>query len=138
MNKKYIKYINYIVNDIKPPYFKYMKDNYGLKDDECVLVLSKLYDQPVTIEGNSIDDTNGKVIYYEYSNGEWEKYEYNTNGNKIYSESSNGYWAKWEYDTNGNHIYYENSNGKWYKKEYDNQGNEIYYEDSDGLIIDNR
>ena len=137
MNKKYIKYIDYIVSDIEKPYLKYL-NMYGLRHDEYELVLSKLYDQPITIKDNRVNDTNGNEIYYEYSNGEWEKYEYNTNGNKIYSESSNGYWYKNEYDTNGNHIYYENSNGAWYKKEYDNQGINIYYEDSDGLIIDNR
>ena len=117
MNKKYEKYIEYIVNDIKPPYFINMKDNYGLSEKEYSLVLSKIYDQPVTIKGISVYDTNGKVIYQEDSDGDWYKYKYNTNGNK---------------------IYYETSAGNWYKYEYDNQGNVIYYENSDGEIIDNR
>ena len=88
--KKYERYINYIANDIEVPYFKNMKDNYGLKRNEYELVLSKLFDQPVTIKG---------------------RYVHNTNGNKIYHEDSNGFWSKREYDTNGNLIYYENSNG---------------------------
>jgi len=136
MNKKYIKYIEYIVTNIELPYLKYL-NMYGLKDYECVLVLSKLYDQPVTIEGNGVYDTNGNKIYIEDSNGYWAKWEYDTNGDKIYYENSNGYWYKKEYDTNGNEIYFETSNGYWSKYEYDNQGNIIYREDSNGDIIDN-
>ena len=90
MNKKYKKYIDYIVNDIEAPYFINMRDNYGLKQEEYELVLTKVFNQPVRIKGISVYDTNGNVIY---------------------SESSDGYWFKREYDANGNNIYYENSNG---------------------------
>ena len=64
--------------------------------------------------------------------------EINRNGKVIYYEDSNGYWDKRECDSRGNRIYYETSNGYWSKKEYDSQGNEIYYEDSNGTIEDNR
>jgi len=138
MNKKYERYINYIVNDIEKPYFINMKDNYGLRPDEYELVLSKVFNEPVTIKDNRIYDINGNEIYYEYSTGFWEKREYNTNDNLIYRENSTGYWRKIEYDNNGNLIYYETSNGDWYKYKYDTNGNEIYYEDSDGEIIDRR
>ena len=138
MNKKYEKYINYIVNDIKSPYFINMKDNYGLKRNEYELVLSKVYNQPVTIKGRSVYDVQGNIIYRETSNGFWEKSEYDTNGNKIYVERSDGYWEKSEYDTNGNKIYFEDSNGFWVKREYDTNGNEIYYENSYGNIEDRR
>ena len=37
-----------------------------------------------------INDHNGNEIYYEDSDGFWEKSEYNSNGNRIYYESSNG------------------------------------------------
>ena len=111
MNKKYIKYIEYIVNDIELPYFINMKEMYGLKDNEYSLVLSKLYNQPVTIKSNRVYDTNGNKIYFEDSSGDWYKYEYDTNGNEIYRENSSGYWYKYEYDTNGNVIYRENSDG---------------------------
>ena len=60
MNKKYERYINYIVNDIKPPYFINMRDNYGLKDNEYELVLSKVFNQPLTIKGNNVFDQNNK------------------------------------------------------------------------------
>lgn len=60
------------------------------------------------------------------------------NGKEIYFESSNGYWEKSEYDSNGNLIYFEDSNGYWSKREYDSNGNQIYYEDSYGQIIDKR
>ena len=83
-------------------------------------------------------DSNGKLIYYENSNGSWVKYDYDSNGNRIYSEWSDGTWYKYDYDSNGNLIYYEDSTGYWSKREYDSNGNRIYYEDSYGEIIDNR
>jgi hypothetical protein len=50
-------------------------------------------------------------IYYEDSNGYWNKREYDQNGKQIYSEDSDGYWIKWEYNLNGKQIYSENSIG---------------------------
>ena len=117
MNKKYQRYINYIINDIEAPYFINMKEMYGLKDNEYPLVLSKVFNEPVTVEGRDVYDTNNNLIYFE---------------------NSDGSWSKWEYDANGNVIYYENSNGQWIKWEYDTDGNKIYSENSDGVIIDNR
>jgi len=141
MNKKYKKYIEYIVNDIEKPYLKSL-NMYGLKQEECEYVLSKVYEQPVTIKGNSIHsiyDQYGNKIYFEYSDGSWYKKEFDSNGNIIYYENSNGYWVKKEYDINGNKIYYYESNTDyWIKYEYDTNGNLIYVEDSDGVIVDNR
>jgi YD repeat-containing protein len=37
-----------------------------------------------------IKDKNGKLIYFEYSNGVWVKYEYDSQGNLIYRENSFG------------------------------------------------
>jgi hypothetical protein len=111
MNKKYIKYIEYIVSDIESPYLINMRDNYGLKDNEYPLVLSKVFNQPVTIKSNRVYDTNGNILYYEDSNGHWIKRGYDAKGNKIYQENSYGYWIKYEYDINGNIIYFEDSNG---------------------------
>ncbi len=110
MNKKYQRYINYIINDIELPYIKSIEP-YGLLEKEYPLVLSKVFNQPVNIRGNSVYDTNGNVIYYENNNGDWYKYEYDTNGNEIYFERSDDYWYKKEYDDNGNVFYYENSDG---------------------------
>jgi len=90
MNKKYERYINYIVNDIEAPYFKNMGDNYGLSEKEYELVLTKLYDEPVRIKGNRVYDANGNVTYTENSSGYWVKNEYDTNGNIFYREDSNG------------------------------------------------
>ena len=138
MNKKYERYINYIVSDIEAPYFINMRDSYGLSPDEYNLVLSKLFNQPVSIEGKRVYNTNGKQIYFERNDGFWVKSVYDTNGNNIYTETSYGFWVKEEYDTNGNKIYYENIDGYWIKREYDANGNIIYYENSDGNIEDNR
>ena len=117
MNEKYQRYIDYIVNDIQAPYFFNMENQYGLRPNEYELVLSKVYNQPVTIQGRSV---------------------YDKQGNRIYHEHSKGSWVKREYDEQGNNIYYEHSNGYWYKQEYDDQGNRIYFEDSKGEIEDRR
>jgi len=141
MNVKYKKYIDYIVNDIQPPYFKYMGDHYGLKDDECVLVLSKLYNESVTIKGKLVYDSNGNNIYYEDTNYNWSKYEYSTNGDYMlskYFEDSSGYWHKSEYDANGDTIYFEDSFSYWFKQEFNQNGDIIYYENSNGEIRDRR
>jgi YD repeat-containing protein len=142
MNKKYIKYIEYIVNDIEAPYYFNMKETYGLKQDEVDLVLSKLYNQPVTIKDRSVYDSNGNKIYYESSYessyGSWVKYEYDDNDNLIYRENSDGSWIKQVYDDNGNRIYREDSDGFWIKNEYDSNDNIIYYEHNNGIIQDNR
>jgi len=90
MNKKYIKYIEYIVNDIEIPYLKSI-EQYGLKQDEIELVLSKVFNQPVSIKGKIVYDTKGNKIYSENRYGDWYKYEYDSNGNIIYYENSNGY-----------------------------------------------
>ena len=133
MNKKYEKYINYIVNDLEIPYFFNMENQYGLRPDEYKLILSKVYNQPVRIKGKHVYNIDGNnLIYWENSNGSWEKYEYDTNGNIIYREYSNGRKIKTEYNDNGHNVYFENSDGSWFKKEYDTNGNEIYYESIDG------
>ena len=60
------------------------------------------------------------------------------NNNKIYFEHSDGFWEKREFDKNNNQIYFEDSNGYWSKQEFDKNNNQIYLEDSYGEIIDNR
>ena len=159
MNKKYIKYINYIVNNIEKPYFKNMEEQYGVSQGEYESVLSKLLNQPIIINrsmyGNIIIldkdyneiyfenskgmwhtseyDANDNLIYVETSDGEWVKTEWDENGNEVYRINEVGFWSKWDYDDNNNVIYYENSDGFWSKHTYDKDGNEIYYEDSRGI-----
>jgi len=84
-------------------------------------------------------DKNGNLIYYENSDGDWSKWEYDSKGNCIYYEDSNGFWSKSEYDSKGNQIYYEDSDGKKGQSlSTILKAMEIYYEDSDGEIIDKR
>ena len=138
MNKKYQRYIEFIVSDIEAPYFENMKQMYGLRPDEYELVLSKIFNQPISVNATDVYNTNGNEIYREDIDGYWIKREHDANGNIIYYENSDGYWYKYEYDTNGNKIYRENSDGFWVKREYDTNGNIIYHEDSNGHIEDNR
>ena len=52
----------------------------------------------------------GKVIYKEFKDNKWNKYELNLNNNLIYEEESNGYWKKYEYDLDNNLISKFNNN----------------------------
>jgi hypothetical protein len=130
------KIIQVINNDY--PLFKNM-ELYGFKEqlseEELNYVLSGIFGEPVTLDGQNIYNQNGNQIYWEQSNGTWGKKEYDENGNKIYYENSYGYWEKKEYDENGNIIYHEDSYGYWEKKEYDENGNIIYRETSNGYWI---
>ena len=136
MNKKYEKYINYIVNELEPPYFINMRDNYGLRHDEFNLVLSRLYNRPVDFVANMyVYDRQTNTLYYEeHNDGFWLKSEYNEQGKMTYQEDSNGYWVKYEYNGQGNEIYRESSTGYWVRRNYDEQGNVISVEDSFGNI----
>lgn len=80
-----------------------------------------------------IRDSNGNLIYREYSDGFWIKQEFDSSGNKLYYEDSDGFWYKQEFDSSGNLIYRESSDGYWVKWEFDSSGNVIYYENSDGV-----
>ena len=101
--------------------------------------IAQLINWDFEANGNlEIKDKKGDLIYHEFSNGFWEKSEYDSQGNVIYFENSDGFWEKTEYNYKGNKIYYEISDGFWTKWEYDSEGNEIYYEDSDDQIVDNR
>ena len=90
MKDKYKKYIDYIVSDIELPYLKSL-DQYGLKDNEKELVLSKVYNQPVIVRNNHVYNTDGNIMYYENNSGFWIKYEYDANDNETYYEDSTGY-----------------------------------------------
>lgn len=83
-------------------------------------------------------DKDNNQIYFEHSDGYWEKREYDSQDNLIYFEDSNGYWRKHQYDSLGNEIYHEDSFRYWSKREWDSEGNQIYYENSNGEIEDNR
>ena len=78
---------------------------------------------------------DGKLAYFEKSDGFWYKREYQ-DGNCVYHETSNGFWEKFEYQ-DGNCVYFEDSEGDWEKFEYQD-GNCVYYEASDGDIQDDR
>jgi hypothetical protein len=85
-----------------------------------------------------IKDSKGNQIYFEDSNGFWERREYDASGNLTHYEDFFGFWAKKEFDANGDWTYFEDSNGYWAKQEYDSNGNVSYYENSNGKIINNR
>jgi len=133
------KIADFMKNDY--PLFHNLK-LYGFYDQlltrEITYILSGIFGEPVRINQYGIYDKNNNEIYWENSDGKWNKREYDENGNLIYKEDSDDHWEKWEHDERNNEIYYETSNGFWIKRKYDENGNEIYYEDSDGYIEDYR
>jgi|688.fasta_scaffold250943_2 hypothetical protein len=119
----YLEKVSRILLQSEPPYFKMMKDHYGVTD------LKDQYEVLHYIYGNDIRIYFGfNTIYISRGNND---------RNKIYQEESDGYWTKWEYDSDGFMIYFEDIY-KWWKSEYDENGNETYYENSDGTIRDKR
>ena len=90
MNKKYQKYIEYIAKDIEPPYFKSL-EQYGLKQDEMDLVLSKVFNQPVKFVVNRVYDKDNNELYYERRDGYWIKNIFDDEGNEINFYDSDGY-----------------------------------------------
>jgi YD repeat-containing protein len=113
MNTKYERYIEYIADDVEPPYFENMRDAYGVKAEEYRLVFAKLFNQPVIVEfyDKVVRNRKDMPLYYEDNDGYWKKYEYDEQNNLISNETSTGHWERYEYDKEGNMIYRENSSG---------------------------
>jgi hypothetical protein len=81
--------------------------------------------------------TFGQWLKWDFeANGDLEIY--GKNGNLIYHEYSNGFWQKYEHDFQCRLIYTEDCSGFWEKSEYDSESNRIYYENRNGVITDNR
>jgi YD repeat-containing protein len=70
-------------------------------------------------------DALGNIVYQEWEDGTWGKWERDKNGNETRYDQSDGYWAEWEYDERGLCIRYENSDGWWRVYEYDKAGRRI-------------
>lgn len=70
-------------------------------------------------------DKNGNVLYYENSNGKWEKYEYDNNNNVIYEIDSDVDWCRYEYDSQNNETYKETKYIIQYRR-YNEHNDEIY------------
>jgi len=146
------RYVNGIVNIIKPPYYNFLKVN-EVPEELWNDIFSKLFKQKVKYSYMFdriflIHDSNNKEIYHEEFDGFVADEDIDLGldefGNPILGLDEFGnpiidvYWEKHEYDSNNNLIYYEKSGGYWEKREFDSNNNQIYYENSDGEIRDNR
>jgi YD repeat-containing protein len=86
-----------------------------------------------------IKNSDGKLIYFEQSSGEWTRNEYDDKGRVVYYENSSGFWHKYVHDDDGNVIFQTNSSGYWAKNEYGIDGAVLYHEDSkNGVYLDFR
>ena len=102
------KIVQVMKNDF--PLFKNMKD-YGfyeqLSKKELNYVFSEIFGKSVKKYRMGIQDENGVVLYKEFSDGYWDKWEYDENNNLIYYEGSDGDWVNIERDENGDILYKE-------------------------------
>ena len=57
-------------------------------------------------------DKNGRVTYYEDSNGDWRMSEFDNKGRRTYAEWYYGYWYKIKYFDNTNESYFEDDDFK--------------------------
>jgi hypothetical protein len=131
---KYKKYIEYIANDIEPPYFKSLEP-YELLSHEKEDVFSIIFNQDVRIFGHCVIGKQEGVIYSESYEGYWEMKEYSKEGNLILWKNSSGTIRKW--DNEGNILYERSGNGYHARWEYDENGNETLYATSDGVLMVN-
>jgi len=140
MNKKYERYIEYIINDIKPPYIYNMREIYGLSEDEYKTILSKIFNHKVMIHYGyngteiSVYNTSADLVYYEGPRF-WEEFNRQKIGGKyrvLFYHNSIGKTERFEYDSDGNDIYFEDNTGYWERREFDIKGNVISYSDSYG------
>ena len=140
MNKKYERYIEYIINDIKPPYIYNMREIYGLSEEEYKTILSKIFNHKVMIHYGyngteiSVYNTSADLVYYEGPRF-WEEFNRQKIGGKyrvLFYHNSIGKTERFEYDSDGNDIYFEDNTGYWERREFDIKGNVISYSDSYG------
>ncbi|MDB4343510.1 hypothetical protein OAA15_00655 [bacterium] len=52
-----------------------------------------------------LHDPNGNLIYFEYSNRKWYRYEYDDQNREIYYQNSRGYYAHYEWNEEGEKIH---------------------------------
>ena len=109
---RHYKMLDTISEHVQLPYFKSMESLTIDDEDDQLYIMKKIYGYDIYFYRGEIRDENGNMVYIEYSDGDWKKWEYDDNGNNIYSEYSDGRWWEWEYDDNRNLIYYEDSFGK--------------------------
>ena len=57
-----------------------------------------------------------------------------SNGKVTYFENSDGYCSRTEYDDNGKETYYDDSDSFIDKKRFDENGTEVYLEDGEALL----
>jgi hypoxanthine phosphoribosyltransferase len=94
-------YYDKIISILDKPYFKNLI-SIGVTEDHYEEIFKRIYNEKIIIVDEKymshkrillIDDINdkfnNKTLYYEYSNGDWYRYEYQ-NGKEIYYEDSNG------------------------------------------------
>jgi len=117
---KHYRMLDKISDHVDLPYFDSMEGLTIDDKDDQLYVLKKIYGNNIKIKGKYIYDDKGNNIYYEHSNGSWEKWEFDDRGKMIYREVSGGYWEKWEFGYG------------WYP------GTLIYYEDITGVKLDKR
>jgi hypothetical protein len=134
---KHYRMLDKISNYGELPYFKSMEGLTIYDKDDQEYIMRKILGDDISIKGRSIY-YYGDMIYYEHSDGDWEKWVYDDKGNRIYSVDSDGNWWKYEYTGYQQHKGFFHSvivtqglsDGYWEESEYDKDGEQISYETS--------
>ena len=93
---KHYRILDKISDHVQLPYFDSMVGLTIYDVDDQLYIMKKILGNDIYIRGNVIYDhrvnnENGNEIYFENSNGFWEKREYNDNGKiMLYYEDSHG------------------------------------------------
>jgi hypothetical protein len=90
-------YLEKVSRILDVPYFQEL-ENYGIINrTDQLKVLKYIYGNGITINDYDIYDYKGNMIYYEDSDGGYER---------------------WEYDSNGKVIFYDNNTDERYRNGY--------------------
>ena len=85
-----------------------------------------------------IRDREERLIYEEFDNGNWIKWQYDKEGNEVHSINSDGYEVHRRYDENGFETYYKDSQGIESESKYDENGNMTYWKSNGNVFTINR
>jgi hypothetical protein len=129
-----IKFLNTLVDKIKPPYVKEMS-YYGVTDDKDIAyIFSKLFNVDILVK-NFI-----RVLYVVDKNDVSKTLYSETLLNDEDDEMKVGEWDLYKYEDSrypDEYTYYIDSDGKYHIRKFNDEGKIVYIEDENGVQLNN-
>jgi len=129
-----IKFLNTLVDKIKPPYVKEMS-YYGVTDDEDIAyIFSKLFNVDILVK-NFI-----RVLYVVDKNDVSKTLYSETLLNDEDDEMKVGEWDLYKYEDSrypDEYTYFIDSDGKYHIRKFNDEGKIVYIEDENGVQLNN-